>query len=257
MNSPHIEEIKKVIKAFGHQVSNCGIPASKVEIAQQKLQMKLPQILVDFYVELGNHPIYHNRGCYEYNLVAPDKIPSDGTSLILFSEGGGYDSIWEQLPIAELNKPEPVSEFWMVDAMVFNRSLLTCLQTTTLKNLSSHHYANANYHKVDSFQPFVEHLPEIVPKELYIMPELYVLVSTKDNGDIYLYISAVNAQGLLDFISQPGFDKFDNNLHGLELHIQKDEAINLELLEHFMGKPSNRLYYDDRQVSFEELKKLN
>ncbi|EAY31797.1 SMI1/KNR4 family protein [Microscilla marina] len=260
MNNPHVQEIIKVIQAFGHEVANSGLPAEEIRKAEEALQVKFPEVLVDFYLQLGNHPVYKNRGCYEYNIRSLSSLyPADEDGyLTLFSEGGGYDSVWECVRVEELGKAEPIAEFWVVDSVYDRHPLLEGLQNVTFANLTApHHLKKAHYANVTQVANFTAGLPEVIPGELFITPELYVQTDQVAETDKFnVIVGASTPQTLLSFITHSSRQKHQTLLHNLWLNIEPEDAFEVELLGQFSEQQLEKLYYNSRQVSVKELREL-
>ncbi|WP_299459104.1 hypothetical protein [uncultured Microscilla sp.] len=260
MTNPHIQEIAKVIKAFGHDTTNCGLPVADIQKVEEALQVKLPQLLFEFYAYLGNHPLYKNRGAYEYNikdLSSLYPVDEDGY-LILFSEGGGYDSVWESITVEELGKDDPTAEFWVVDSVYDRHPLLEGLQNVTFANLTTpHQLKKAHYANVTQVADFTAGLPETISGELFVTPELYVQTDqVTETGKFNITIGANAPQTLLSFITHSSRQKHRESLQSIWLDIEQGTAFEVELLDQFSAPQLEKLYYSNRQVSVKELKEL-
>lgn len=259
MMHSNVLEISKVIEAFGHDITNVGFLDEKIKEVEEALQLKLPKVLFDFYAHLGNHPIYKNMGAYQYNIreLSSLHIPDEDGNIILFSEGGGYDSVWECIKVEELCKPDPIAEFWVVDSCYDRHPLLEGLQNVTFANLTApHHLKKAHYANVTQVSDFIAGLPETIPNEIYITPELYVQTDQTKEHHYDIVIGASSPQGLLDFINQPSIQQHQALLKEIWLDIEAEEIFDLALLEPFSPQQLEKLYYNNRQVSLEELKQI-
>jgi hypothetical protein len=259
MIHPDVLEIAQIIEAFGHDTANCGFPIEEIKEVEEALREKLPKVLFDFYAHLGNHPIYKNRGAYEYNIrnLSSLHIPDVDGYITLFGEGGGYSSVWECIKVEELSKPNPESHFWVVDSPYDRHPLLEGLQNVTFANLTApHHLKKAYYTNVTQVSDFTAGLPETIPNEIYITPELYVQTAQTSEHHYDITIGASSPQGLLDFMRQPSIQQHQALVKEVWLNITPNDKVDLALLESFSPQQLEKLYYDNRQVSLEELKQM-
>lgn len=142
MDENIIIEIQKILASVSNVPTAIGFSNDEIDAAEKRLDVQLPKILKEFYLQFGKHPIYQDSGsCFAFCICTPSELAweddeTEDKIFTIFRHGvNGYFHSCTLQVSGIINNKNPLVTMWDEDACnLGNYTLEYFLKETTLHN---------------------------------------------------------------------------------------------------------------------------
>ncbi len=249
-----IQKIQGILQAVGEAQEGKGASPESIAQGEKNLGIQLHPLLKAFYEHFGEHPLFQDKKGFQFNLEKVESLivesyDEEPPYITLFTGDPGY-GLTQIIRVSEMEKAEPMTEYWSEEGLGNKSSLAECLEGISLHNLQLEYQQKATFDIKYFDTNVVTQKYNLIADEQYGNDKVWVTVYGANRG---CAVNAKEAADLLDCLLALGLNKYRGDI---QLNFDKEsQPIDFQTLQKFV-RSKVHLSYEWDMVSVQELQDL-